>query len=233
MAIPAKPLIIFDCDGVLIDSEAIYLDVEFGFLARKGIDIDRDWYVDSFMALAQPLWKAKLSDLLFEKTGAGLTEDDYADLKAESRARVMAEIRTIAGIDALLSALHVPACVASSTRMRFLPGKLERTGLAGYFGEGVFSGDMVTHGKPAPDLFLHAASSMGFAPVDCVVVEDSANGVRAGKAAGMVTLGFCGGGHAGGNHHQRLRQAGADHVVHSHEELADWLAANTKALVAG
>ncbi|MEM9999901.1 MAG: hypothetical protein AAF940_03375, partial [Pseudomonadota bacterium] len=86
-------LIIFDCDGVLIDSEAIYLQVERAFLQSKGVMVDPDWYVGEFMALAQPLWKQKLSDLLVEHTGSPLTEDDYAALKAESRSRVMDEVK--------------------------------------------------------------------------------------------------------------------------------------------
>lgn len=228
-----NPLLIFDCDGVLIDSEAIYLDVEFAFLERKGISVDRDWYVGEFMALAQSKWKAKLSDLLAEHTGTPLTEDDYDALKAESRSRVLNDLKTIGGIEALLDSLKSPACVASSTQMHLLPNKLERAGLLDFFGDGVFSGDMVEHGKPAPDLFLYAAKVMGYAPSNSIVIEDSANGVRGGKAANMLTIGFTGGGHAGPAHAPRLLEAGADHVVGSHAELAQWLADNTGAIKAG
>ncbi|MEO0544429.1 MAG: HAD family phosphatase [Pseudomonadota bacterium] len=226
-------LIIFDCDGVLIDSEAIYLQVERAFLQSKGVDIDPVWYVGEFMALAQPLWRQKLSDLLVEHTGAPLSEDDYAALKAESRSRVMNEVTPIKGVEALLASLKVPKCVASSTQMQFLPGKLEHTGLARFFDRGVYSGDMVENGKPAPDLFLHAATQMGGHDASrCIVVEDSANGVRGGKAAGMFTIGFLGGGHAIGNHGQTLFDAGADIVLDDHAALSQWLSANTGAIAA-
>lgn len=225
-----NPLIIFDCDGVLIDSESIYLDVEFEFLASKKIDVDRDWYVGEFMALAMDTWRSKLSDLVAEHTGQHLADEEYNALKQAGRTRVMNEISTVGGIEALLESLKAPACVASSTGMKFLPGKLQRTDLARFFGAGVYSGDMVQNGKPAPDLFLHAARDMGFEPGRAIVVEDSANGVRGAKAAGMFTIGFTGGGHAGPPHAPRLAAAGADHVVGSHDELGQWLAANTNAL---
>ncbi|MEL6436881.1 MAG: HAD family phosphatase, partial [Pseudomonadota bacterium] len=216
---------------VLIDSEAIYLEVERKFLAAKGIDVDPDWYVGEFMALAQPLWRKKLSDLLVEHIGSPLTEDEYAALKHESRTRIMNEVQPIAGVNELLGALTVPKCVASSTQMKFLPLKLKRTGLDGYFGDGVYSGDMVENGKPAPDLFAHAAKAMGgHDPARCLVVEDSANGVRAGKAAGMFTIGFIGGAHAIGNHADTLVAVGADVVLDDFAALKAWLAAETNAV---
>ncbi|TCD16264.1 HAD family hydrolase [Oricola cellulosilytica] len=224
-----KPLLIFDCDGVLIDSEAIYLDVEFAFLEGKGVRVDREWYVREFLALAQDLWRAKLSDLVAEHTGNPMSDNEYTALKAESRRRVAEEVRTIAGVETLLERLKATRCVASSTQLPFLGPKLERAGLARYFGDGVYSGDMVENGKPAPDLFQHAASEMGYRADDCIVVEDSANGVRGGKAAGHHVIGFTGGTHCLGNHAELLRGAGADIVVSSHVELAEWLAENTGA----
>ncbi len=224
-------LIIFDCDGVLIDSEAIYLDVEQAFLRSKGVHIDPVFYVGEFMALAQPLWRQKFSDLLLEQTGAPLSEEEYVALKSESRKRVMTEVKPIVGVEAMLEALAVPKCVASSTQMQFLPGKLAHTGLAHFFGDGVYSGDMVQNGKPAPDLFQYAAKQMGdHLASRCIVVEDSANGVRGGKAAGMYTIGFLGGGHAVGEHGQTLLDAGAVIVLDDHAELLKWFAANTKAI---
>lgn len=225
-----KPLVIFDCDGVLIDSEAIYLEVEFGFLEAKGVEVDRQWYVGAFMALAQNTWRAKLSDLLLEHTGAPLSDDDYVALKSESRRRVLEEVQPIAGISDLLKAMAAPRCVASSTQMPFLPLKLEHAGLDRFFGEGVYSGDMVENGKPAPDLFEYAAAQMGFASADCITIEDSANGVRGAKAAGQFVIGFTGGGHWLDKSGAALKDAGADHVVASHAELAEWLAQNSGAM---
>lgn len=225
-----KPLLIFDCDGVLIDSEAIYLEVELGFLAAKGVEVDRAWYIGAFMALAPAKWRAQLSGLLAERTGEPLSEDDYVALKSEARRRVIEQVRPIAGIEAMLGRMRAPRCVASSTQMPFLPLKLERTGLDRFFGEAVYSGDMVENGKPAPDLFAYAARKMGFEPRDCITVEDSANGVRGAKAAGQFVIGFTGGGHWAGGDGAPLREAGADLVVESHAELGTWLASNTGAM---
>jgi beta-phosphoglucomutase-like phosphatase (HAD superfamily) len=105
-----NPLLIFDCDGVLIDSEAVYLEVEFDFLRSKDIEVARDWYVGEFMALAQDKWRAKLSDLLLEKTGTPLTNDDYTALKSVSRRRVLEEVQPIAGVDTLLKSMAAPRC---------------------------------------------------------------------------------------------------------------------------
>lgn len=225
-----NPLIIFDCDGVLIDSEAIYLDEEFKFLGARNIQVDKAWYVREFMALANEKWRAKFSDLIAEHTGSSLSDAEYDAMKKSVRARIANEVQTISGVDEMLGALQVSRCVASSTAMHFLPGKLQRTGLADYFGDGVYSGDMVANGKPAPDLFLHAASQMGGTAANAIVVEDSANGVKAGKSANMFTIGFSGGSHCFDGHDETLIAAGADLVLPSHKELSGWLRSNTNAM---
>lgn len=225
-----KPLMIFDCDGVLIDSEVIYLEEEFRVLTSKGVDVDKAWYVGEFMALAQPLWKDKFVNLIKERAGVDLTVDEFEAMKALTRERIAAEIKTVNGVEDMLSALRVPACVASSTQMQFLPKKLNRTNLAQYFGEGVYSGDMVQNGKPAPDLFLYAADQMGGTVKNAIVIEDSVNGVRGGKAAGIYTIGFTGGSHCFDGHDEILKAAGADVVLPSHSALLEWLSANTNAL---
>jgi len=114
--------------------------------------------------------------------------------------------------------------VASSTQLGFLHRKLDFVDFSRFFGNGIFSGDMVEHGKPAPDLFLHAAKAMGYGNEDCIVIEDSANGVRGGKAAGHFVIGFTGGSHCRKGHDDTLFDAGADIVLDSHEALTDWIA---------
>ncbi|MEM0899412.1 MAG: HAD family phosphatase [Pseudomonadota bacterium] len=230
MQIPQNPLIIFDCDGVLIDSEAIYLAEEFAFLQRAGVTVDRDWYIDNFMALALPLWKQKFIGLIEEQTGKPPSEAEFDAFAVASQKRVLEEASVIDGAKDLLGQLDCPVCVASSTGAKSLPIKLKRAGLSDFFGTSVFSGDLVGNGKPAPDLFLHAARTMGFEWANCIVIEDSPNGVRAGKSAGMFTIGFLGGGHAGISAIRRLRNAGADHVVIDHGDLQTWLATNTRVL---
>ncbi len=225
-----NPLIIFDCDGVLIDSEAIYLDEEFKFLSARNVHVDKAWYVREFMALANEKWREKFSDLVEEHSGAALSEAEYDAMKDNVRTRIRNEVQPVAGVGTMLEALTAPRCVASSTAMHFLPGKLERTGLAPHFGDGVFSGDMVANGKPAPDLFLHAVDHMGGEIGSAIVVEDSVNGVKAGKSAGMFTIGFIGGSHCFDGHGETLADAGADLVLASHDALSSWLRGNTGAM---
>lgn len=123
------------------------------------------------------------------------------------------------GADAALSAIHALKCVASSSHHERIALALRVTGLAHHFGDAVFSSTMVERGKPAPDLFLHAAKAMGVEPAHCIVVEDSVAGVAAGKAAGMAVIGFTGGSHCGPDHRHLLVTAGADRVIHDMSEL--------------
>ncbi len=225
-----RPLIIFDCDGVLIDSEAIYLAEEFDVLQAKGVAVDKAQYVTEFMALAQGKWRAKFSSLIEVHTGTPLSDAEYDAMKLRVRTRIANEVQRIAGVERLLSSITAQKCVASSTSMQWLPKKLERTELSGFFENAIFSGDHVANGKPAPDLFLHAASQMGGEPGSAIVVEDSANGVRGGKAAQMFTIGFTGGAHCFDGHTEALVSAGADLVVNSHAALLEWLAQNTDAI---
>ncbi len=224
------PLVIFDCDGVLIDSEAVYIEIELAYLAKRGVTVERDWYMRRFLALAENLWRQRFSDLIEQATGEPMSDAEYTEFKAHVRGLVIDAMRTIAGIEALLDRLKAPRCVASSTISTFLPTKLARAGLADYFGDGVFAGDMVTNGKPAPDLFELAARTMGHDARACITIEDSPNGVRGAKAAGQYVVGFTGGGHWQDKSGAALREAGADDVVESHAQLAAWLARNTAAM---
>ena len=221
--IMTEPLLIFDFDGVLVDSEAIYLEVEIAFLRRFGVTVDRDWYVREFMALAQDVWRERYCDLILRETGRPLADAQFDDMKAESRRLVAEGLKPVDGAQTTLETLALDRCVASSTRLFFLHRKLEQVGFTRFFGNGVYSGDMVENGKPAPDLFLHAAREMGREDGNCIVIEDSANGVRGGKAAGFFVIGFTGGSHCGEDHGAMLTDAGADTVVDSHERLREWL----------
>ena len=217
-----QPLLIFDCDGVLVDSEFIYLEVEMSFLRDLGVTVDWATYVREFMALGPTDWRIKYSGLILRETGEPLLDAGFEKLKAESRRRVAEELKPVEGAEAMLKSLTGPRCVASSTQLAFLHRKLDLVDFSRFFGNGIFSGDMVEHGKPAPDLFLHAANAMGYSDGDCIVIEDSANGVRGGKAAGHFVIGFTGGSHCRKGHDNTLFDAGADIVIDSHEALTDW-----------
>jgi HAD superfamily hydrolase (TIGR01509 family) len=219
----SSPLLIFDCDGVLIDSEVIYLEVELAFLRDLGITVEWATYVREFMALGPTDWRVKYAGLILRETGEPLLDEGFEKLKAESRRRVAEGLKPVEGAEAMLESLRHKRCVASSTQLGFLHRKLDIVNFSRFFGEGIYSGDMVERGKPAPDLFLHAAQTMAVPASACIVVEDSVAGVTAARAAGMRALGFCGASHCGPGHGDMLRQAGAVAVFDDMACLPDLL----------
>lgn len=212
--------ILFDCDGVLVDSEKIYVDVEREHLTKIGLHYELDTYMTRFQGLASADFQAEL-DRDHRALGKGpLPETFLSELDAATLARIDLELSEIAGIKQLLDAHSGPRAVASSSRLHRLTRKLRHTGLFDYFEPHIYSGEQVGNGKPAPDLFLFAAAKLGVTPAETLVVEDSTNGVRAGLAAGMSVWGFVGGGHSHDGHAEQLRTAGAHRIVDSHDDLA-------------
>ncbi len=130
-----------------------------------------------------------------------------------------AELRAIAGTVQALESMNIPRCVASSSEPEWLDFKLSLTGLKKYFGGAIFHGKLVKQSKPAPDLFLYALDKMGWQANDCLVIEDSIHGVKAGKAAGMLVCGFLGGAHILQGHAELLQEAGADFLISDMREL--------------
>ena len=205
-------LVIFDCDGVLINSEEIYLDSEIEFLSNAGFQIEKRAHMEAFMGLSYDDWRVKLGAAVQKRSGHPLPEDFFESLHSFIMQRFESELRSISGVRGAVSSLELLCCVASSSRLPNLQWKLEHTGISDLFSPRIFSADMVDRGKPAPDLFLHAAATLGMEPRHCVVVEDSANGVIAGKAAGMKVIGFTGGDHCLPDQEAILMNSGA-HVV--------------------
>ena len=198
-------LVIFDCDGVLIDSELIACRIDAECLTEAGFPETADSIRENYVGISS---KAMFEDL--EKRHGKRLPDGFAgQLRQRLHAVFERELKPIAGVVDLLESLGVEACVASSSDPARLRHTLGLTGLWPHFAPNVFSATMVRNGKPAPDLFLYAAERMGVAPRDCAVVEDSRAGVAAGIAAGMRVFGFSGGSHCGPDHGERLREAGA------------------------
>ncbi len=208
-------LTIFDCDGVLIDSELIALDVLSLMMGECGHPMSVAACQDAFMGLHN----ADIIRAIEARLGRALPADEGARLRARIIDRFHGELRAVEGVAAALARLDGPRCVASSSDRARIALTLRLTGLDAFFGEHIFSGTEVAHGKPAPDLFLHAARAMGVDPSDCVVVEDAVAGVRAGVAAGMPVVGFTGGSHTDAGHAGRLRAAGAAVVIARMDDL--------------
>ncbi len=209
--------IIFDCDGVLVDSERIYVAVEREYLSRIGLHYELKDYMSRFMGLTYADFIAMLAKE-FEALEQGPFPEDFAvNVKETAWRRIQAELTAIQGIETFLDDYAGAVAVASSSAIDVLHEKLRLVDLHHRFDPHIYSGENVERGKPAPDLFLHTAASLGSEPEDCLVVEDSVNGVTAGLAAGMTVWGFTGGGHADDGLADRLNAAGAHEVFDSFE----------------
>lgn len=216
-------LVIFDCDGVLVDSEALLIDSEMAFFKQHGLQYTTEYYMANFMGIPMSDWKVKTSALLVEIKGKPLAEDFFEPLETIITRRIKEELQAVAGAYDALSSLKFSKCVASSSSTHSLESKLTSTGLFELFYPHIFSTELVRHGKPAPDLFLHAANQLEVLPIDCIVVEDSANGVLAGKRAGMEVIGFTGGSHCPPDHGSSLLSTGADFVAANFPEIVELL----------
>jgi HAD superfamily hydrolase (TIGR01509 family) len=182
-------LVIFDCDGVLVDSEPIAVRIDVAMLAEVGVVMSEAEVIERFVGRSPEVILAEAEARLGERAPDGWFERGQERL----RKAFAAELRPVDGIEEALDAIDVPGCVASSSSHANLRLKLRVTGLYKRFAGRIFSATEVANGKPAPDLFLHAARQMGANPDRCVVVEDSRYGVQAARAAGMDVLGYAGG----------------------------------------
>jgi HAD superfamily hydrolase (TIGR01509 family) len=207
---PDYDLIIFDCDGVLVDSEVVGCECLRATLCEFGYPIDLEGVVEKFLGRSFSVVREEYQLALGRPLGG-----DFVDRHRQAlREAFAASLRPMPEIEGVLDSLATPFCVASSSDTERLAFSLAITGLAPRFGERVFSADAVARGKPAPDLFLHAARLMGAEPFRSLVIEDSVMGVRAGKAAGMTVWGFTGGTHNAGRDASRLlAEAGADRIT--------------------
>jgi HAD superfamily hydrolase (TIGR01509 family) len=201
-------LVIFDCDGVLVDTERLSVSVDTRVLAHLGLPMSRDEVVERFVGRSESYWRAEIE----RELGREVAAREFEAFDPWYREAFEAELQPIEHIVELLNALDaagIPTCVASSgshERMRFTLG---HTGLYDRFAGRIFSATEVAEGKPSPLLFLHAAEQMETRPGQCLVVEDSRFGVQAAAAAGMPVVGYSG----SVTPAETLRAAGADYVV--------------------
>jgi HAD superfamily hydrolase (TIGR01509 family) len=209
-------LIIFDCDGVLIDSEVLSCSCLAEVFRAYGIPMGLEEVIERFLGRGFAAVPA-----FFEAcTGRPFPDSFAADLRARQAATFSASLLPMPHISTVLERLDRPFCLASSSDSERIRISLAVTGLASFFGDRIFTAAMVRHAKPAPDLFLLAAASMGVAPKKALVIEDRVNGVLAGTAAGMAVWGFTGGSHyAGRDMTAALKAAGADRIFRSMAEF--------------
>ena len=193
-AMTQPSLIIFDCDGVLIDSEVISARQLIAELKGYGVEMDMAFVSRHFLGRSYPVVLQEVRD----RWGVALPDRFEADYRARLLAAFEAELKVMPGVIDSIRALNLPYCLATSSSPERMRRSLELTGLAPLFENRAFTASEVQRGKPAPDLFLHAAARMNTDPAACVVIEDSLNGVRAGLAAGMRVWRFTGGSHLKG-----------------------------------
>ncbi|MEO8300490.1 MAG: HAD family phosphatase [Rhizomicrobium sp.] len=217
--------VIFDCDGVLVDSEILALEVELAILAEQGLSFEREDYVTRFMGLSTQSFHRAIDQEARARIGHPISETIRDELATRLRQTMIARLTEVPGAVGAVAGTRLLKAVASSSTKEGLERKLRQVGLWDYFDPHVYSADHVAQAKPAPDLFLHAAKALGVDPGACLVLEDSVNGVIAARRAEMRVWGFLGGGHAHDRLGARLLAAGAERLVQGWQEAAPLLAA--------
>lgn len=208
-------LVIFDCDGVLVDSEILSAQVEAEALCSLGAKVTAEDVMQRFLGLTQEALEKRFE----EDFGLKLPHDHAQTTAHMLRTAYLTRLDPIPGVREVLETLAIPYCVASNSPPAKLGLGLSVTNLFELLYPNVFCSKLVARGKPAPDLFLYAAKTMGADPSATVVVEDSVVGIKAAKAAGMTAVGFVGGLHHMPPSEEALVAAGADHIAETMAEV--------------
>jgi HAD superfamily hydrolase (TIGR01509 family) len=203
---------------VLVDSEKLALQVELEVLAELGLTFDRHDYVLRFMGLSTEDYHAAIEEEAQKRLGRSIA----TEVRGSERLRqvMVAHLTEVPGALEAVLAVRLPKAIASSGSRAGLERKLKQTGMWEHFAPHIYSADHVANAKPAPDLFLYAAAALDIAPADCLVLEDSVNGVIGARTAGMTVWGFLGGGHAHDGLGERLLGAGAERLVRDWQEAS-------------
>jgi HAD superfamily hydrolase (TIGR01509 family) len=213
-------LVIFDCDGVLVDSEVISCRAHAEVLTRHGYPITSEQVFHRFLGRSTRQANIEVEAEL----GRALPDDFHVQLQDELFRTFEAELEAVSHIGAALDEIDRAVCVASSGSHQRMRVTLGRTLLYDRFAPNIFSASQVANGKPAPDLFLFAARQMNVAPERCIVIEDSAAGIAGAIAAGMPVLGFHGGSHCREGYGKKLQDAGAAMIFDDMRHLPDLIA---------
>lgn len=208
---PALALALFDCDGVLVDSEIIAARLEAEMFAEAGYEISAEELAERFAGLTLP----RILELVTEETGIRFPDEFAARVEKETDVRLGRDLEAIAGVQEMLDAVDLPRAICSNSSSARLELSLKPLGLWDRFRPYVYAAREVgsKKGKPAPDVYLYACEQFGVAPHEAVVLEDSVHGVAAAAAAGCRVVGFTGGGHSYPGHAEALSEAGAETVI--------------------
>ncbi|WP_299815936.1 HAD family phosphatase [uncultured Roseibium sp.] len=208
-------LVIFDCDGVLIDSEVISARMLVAELAKRDVHITMDYVAHHFLGRSYPVVLQQIR----KEFGIDLPPEFETHYRATLLSAFEKDLKPISGVRAVIEQLKPDYCLATSSSPPRLAKSLEITGLKDLFTDRTTTATEVVHGKPAPDLFLLAAQKRGIDPANCLVIEDSENGVKAGLAAGMQVWRFIGGSHLKNLVNSEDVSVGAAHVFTSFEDF--------------
>lgn len=209
-------LVIFDCDGVLVDSEILSTKAYENVFKQAGVPL-KPGQLARLFGLKQNI----IMDILGKEIGRRLPDSYEAEIWPELKKLFNNELEPTNGVTLFLENLKTPRCVASSSTMERIKFSLDLTDLRQFFADNLFSSSMVERGKPAPDLFLLAAETMGVKPERCIVIEDSPFGVEGARAAGMTAIGYMGGSHEIPDHEAKLKDAGVTYMCRNWEEMTD------------
>lgn len=210
-------MLIFDCDGVLIDSEVLICRIVAESLTKIGFPMTTEMVIQRFAGRPGPAMRREIEHEWGRTLPSGFSETVHS----ASMAAYHRELKIMPGILEALARIKTPVCVASSSEPDKLRLGLSLVGLEATFDPNILSASMVRHGKPAPDLFIFAAGWLRTPPAQCLVIEDSVAGTTAAVQAGIPVVGFTGGSHCPVGHDKRLREAGACEVIAYMRELPD------------
>ena len=217
--------ILFDCDGVLADSEILAHQIEIETLAEIGLAYDYADFCERFMGLSYAAFFEALDEDALMRLGRSIRADIEPRMHARYLAAMGERLQEVPGARACISCLLHKKAIASSSTGEALELKLRKLELWDHFAPHIYCAEHVMRAKPAPDIFLHAAQALSVTPEECLVIEDSVNGITAARAAGMRVWGFRGGGHMNEAAGERLRGAGAERIVTDWAEAAALMAA--------
>lgn len=212
--------VIFDCDGVLVNSEEIYTNNEIEFLKRVlNVSISRDIYLENYSGLSADLWRKRIEENLCHAGIKKIPDEEFENLKILSKKAVEANVTGNENIAEVLGMLKNDVCVVSNSSRESLIHKLKKSRIYDFFEGRIYSAENVSRAKPFPDIYLYALEKMGRRADTCLAIEDSVSGVTSAKTSGIATIGYIGGKHCTPNHGENLKKHGADYIIKDFLEL--------------